>query len=362
MQNKQWNKPNLSGDALNTLRARPQLHPHSEDEAPFTLGELQIALSKLKANKAPGLDGILNEYFQLIDATVETRLLQLYNETLISETTPPSWSEARVVSISLGKGSDTDPANYRPISLLNVTYKIFAAMLQARLTKTCEAKLRTTQYGFRAQRSTIHPIFVLRRAMEWSNMTSRPLHLLFWKQAFDSLDHTAMMSALERFGLPPNICKLIASLYENPTFTVQGRSDHTALGTVSSGIRQGCPLSPYLFVIVLSVIFQDLDARLLEKGIPTNTWSEGNPIYDLEYADDTLLLSLTTPQLQNFLRELEGEAQLYGMRLNTEERSFLVDLTTPLLYISTTVNQYLQQPPPNTLAHLYLGRNPQTQH
>ena len=111
-----------------TLTARTKHHSH--------LGELQIALSKLKANKAPGPDGILNEYFQLIDATVETRLLQLYNETLISETTPPSWSEARIVSIFKGKGSDTDPANYRPISLLNVTYKIFAAMLQARLTKT----------------------------------------------------------------------------------------------------------------------------------------------------------------------------------------------------------------------------------
>ena len=88
-------------------------------------------------------------YFQLIDATVETRLLQLYNETLISETTPPSWSEARVVSIFKGKGSDTDPANYRPISLLNVTYKIFAAMLQARLTKTCEANCapRNTDSG-----------------------------------------------------------------------------------------------------------------------------------------------------------------------------------------------------------------------
>ena len=225
-------------------------------------------------------------------------------------------------------------------------------MLQARLTKTCEAKLRTTQYGFRAQRSTIHPIFVLRRAMEWSNMTSRPLNLLFldWKQAFDSLDHTAMMSALERFGLPPNICKLIASLYESPTFTVQGRSDHTALGTVSSGIRQGCPLSPYLFIIVLSVIFQDLDARLLEKGIPTNTWSEGNPIYDLEYADDTLLLSLTTPQLQNFLRELEEEAQLYGMRLNTEKTELLSrpDHTATLYF-------HNGDPVPTTTTAKYLG-------
>ena len=249
----------------------------------------------------------------------------LYNDTLHSRTTPHSWKEARVVSIYKGKGTDTDASNYCPISLLNVTYKFFAAMLQSRLAQTCEAKLRRTQHGFRPQRSTVHPIFVLRRAMEWSNMTARPLNFLFldWKQAVDSLDHTAMIIALKGFGLASDLIDIILSLYTDATFTVMGRSDQTATGKVSSGIRQGCPLSPYLFIIALSVIFEDLDGVLLDKGIPTNTWSEGNPIYDLEYADDTLLMSLTTPQLQNFLQELEGEASLYGMSLNTTKTELL---------------------------------------
>ena len=48
------------------------------------------------------------------------------------------------------------------------------------------------------------PPFILRRPMEFSNMTDKPLHLLFldWKQAFDSVNHTAMMAALKRFGVP----------------------------------------------------------------------------------------------------------------------------------------------------------------
>ena len=156
-------------------------------------------------------------------------------------------------------------------------------------------------------------------------MTARPLNFLFldWKQAVDSLDHTAMIIALKGFGLASDLIDIILSLYTDATFTVMGRSDQTATGKVSSGIRQGCPLSPYLFIIALSVIFEDLDGVLLDKGIPTNTWSEGNPIYDLEYADDTLLMSLTTPQLQNFLQELEGEASLYGMSLNTTKTELL---------------------------------------
>ena len=157
-------------------------------------------------------------------------------------------------------------------------------------------------------------------------MTARPLNSFFldWKQAFDSLDHAAMLAALKTFGLSSDLVDIISSLCTDPTFSVQGRADHTVTGKVSSGTRQGCPLSPYLFIIVLSVIFEDLDQVLLEKGIPTNTWSEGNPIYDLEYADDTVLISLTTPQLQNFLQELEGEASLYGLSLNTTKTEVLV--------------------------------------
>ena len=72
-------------------------------------------------------------------------------------------------------------------------------------------------------------------------------------------------------------------------------------GQVHAGIRQGCPLSPYLFVIVLTVIFADIDHDLDSKGMPRNTWSSIHPVYDLEYADDTLLLARTIPQMQSFL-------------------------------------------------------------
>ena len=254
--------------------------------------------------------------------------LIFFSFTMIFLTTPQipeEWYLATVVSIFKGKGSDTDVGNYRPISLLNASYKILASMIQTRLAKASEHKLRKTQYGFRAERSTTHPLFILRRAMEWSQMTDKPLQLLFldWRQAFDSLDHTAMLTALRRFGVSQNFLQLIEAFYSKPVFQVHSWQGTSCTGKVGAGIRQGCPLSPYLFIMVLSVIMHDVDNALLDTGVPTNTWSVGNPTYDLEYADDTLLISLTTPQLQNFLTTLEREAARYGMSLNETKTEHL---------------------------------------
>ena len=315
LEHKQWCNRHLDHTAL---RAKRKLYQQFQDQEPFTLEELQSSLAKLKNNKAPGPDQTPNELFKLLDAESEIKLLALYNEIWEKGEAPEEWKQAVIVTLYKGKGADTDPANYRPISLLSGVYKVFAAMLQTRLSWQHEENIRDTQYGFRTRRGTVHPLFVLRRAMEWSEMTNNPLNLLFldWKQAFDSLDHNAMLIALERFGLSNRALIIIHSLYSERVFITKGINDQTALGTVGSGIRQGCPLSPYLFIMVLTVIFEDVDADLMAKGVATNSWSVGHPVYDLEYADDTLLISLTTPQMQSMLSDLECQAALHGMKLN----------------------------------------------
>ena len=72
-------------------------------------------------------------------------------------------------------------------------------MSRRRLASLFDGKLRPNQFGFRAAKGIRHPLFTLRRAMEWSTMTDTLLHRFFldWKQAIDSLDHTAMLEALK---------------------------------------------------------------------------------------------------------------------------------------------------------------------
>ena len=325
LQNNQWAQPQIPPAQALKRQSRPQLHEPKADEGNFTIQNLRDAISKIKGGKAPGPDGVLGELFKALDAQGEEILLDIYNKIWRSGDVPRSWVEARVVSIFKNKGSDADPGSYRPISLLNSVYKIYAAMLQTRLAESFDERLRGTQYGFRSHRSTTQPLFILRRAMEWATMTNHNLQLLFldWKQAFDSLDHTAMLEALKRFGLSQRMLETISSIYRNPVFYIQGFNQAECKGQVQAGIRQGCPLSPYLFIVVLTVILSDLDSDLSYFGTPTNTWSVSHSVFDLEYADDTLLLSITTGQLQQFLSALETVSSEYGMRLNHDKTEIL---------------------------------------
>ena len=65
----------------------------------------------------------------------------------------------------------------------------------------------------------------------------------------------------------------IQAIFTDPHFLVQGPLDHAAHGQVAAGIRQGCPRSPYLLIIVLTVMLSDVDTDLLTQGVPCNTWS-----------------------------------------------------------------------------------------
>ena len=321
---------------LQELRERPPIRPQLPSLGPITLEETQASIRKLKQNKAPGPDLAVNELFVWLDTRGEEQLTQLFQDIWAEGCVPDKWKHASVVMIYKGKGLDTDPANYRPISLLNTMYKLFASIMQTRVSSQLDGSLRRSQYGFRQSRGARHALHLLRRAMEFSDFTDKPLHLLFldWKQAFDSVDHNALLIALRRFGISEDLLAIIRSIYDAPTFEVKGLNGVLAQGEVRAGIRQGCPLSPYLFIMVLTVLLEDVDKALLQKGVPTNTWSVNGPIFDVEYADDTLLLGLTIPQLQSILRQVEEEAELYGMSLNADKTELLChpDHTAPNMY------------------------------
>ena len=245
-------------------------------------------------------------------------LLKLCQACWEKKRIPSQWRLATVVLL-YKKGNASLPENYRPISLLPVGYKVLAAMLQRRLQEGgAEDRVRNTQYGFRPKRSTVQAIALVRRMFDAAYAAASPgllAVLLDWAKAFDRIRADSMLDALRRFGLPPEMVEMIAAIYETRHFVLSDPCGNSSMRVQSAGIAQGCPLSPYLFILVQTVLMHDVDQRVREEG-----WEVPEPDYivcpDVLYADDTVLLSSNPAKLQRTLDLVVDEGKRYGRELN----------------------------------------------
>ncbi len=102
------------------------------------------------------------------------------------------------------KGNVEDPANYRPMSLLQSLYNIFASLVQTRLRIGIDDRIWGMQHGFRKARSTSQPLFLTRRLQDFAEGSGDKLVLLFldWEQALDKVDHEGLIDSIERLNIP----------------------------------------------------------------------------------------------------------------------------------------------------------------
>ena len=115
---------------------------------------------------------------------------------------------------------------------------------------------------------------------------------------------------------------MVAALYDNPSFNVKQEGVTSDTKKQETGIRQGCPLSPYLFLAVMTAIWHDIHGQLeiinldgRKKRHEGLKW-DPLPFSEILYADDTILLGLTSATVETQLKLLITEAARYGLNLN----------------------------------------------
>jgi hypothetical protein len=285
---------------------------------PFTEQEVVEIVTKQRKNKASGRDDIPAEYWQAAISTPAglTWLTDFCNKCWEEEDFPMDWCCADVVAL-FKKGCIEDPDNYRPISLVCVAYKIFAALVLARLQDGgIEDRLTKSQFGFRRKRGTNDGIFAVRRHIDLAlaqRYGSKGILALDWKKAFDSISPEALNVALNRFGLPAKLQRIVEQLYSGRQFSVRDGGCQSTLRAQRSGISQGCPLSPLLFTITMSVIVQDAIDLL-----PANARAQfdAGALSIILYADDTLLVGSSSESLQQLLDNIATVGLRFGMELH----------------------------------------------
>eukprot|EP00973_Karenia_brevis_P079691 11058010-Karenia_brevis.AAC.1 len=110
--------------------------------------------------------------------------------------------------------------------------------------------------------------------------------LLDWEKAFDRVYHDKLFESFSRCRIPETMVRVIQSLYENPTFEVEINGIKSTKKRQDRGSRQGCPLSPYLFVILMTRLFHDVR----RSGQDRTDKPDGVEFTEALCADDIILL------------------------------------------------------------------------
>jgi len=120
-----------------------------------------------------------------------------------NEQLPQQWNEGNICPV-YKKDHRLNCNNYRPITLLNTAYKIFAILLNKRLT---ENKLEDNQMGFHPNRSTIDNIFTVRQIFEKTHEQCIDLYniLVEYTHAFDPVHRNEVMECLKKFDVPDKL-------------------------------------------------------------------------------------------------------------------------------------------------------------
>ena len=307
----------------------PKIHPRQiiqEDlqlnHSDFSLEEIKIVIKSLKQKKAPGPDMLTNELLKALDDNNLVPILHLMNHCWNNATIPDDFEVASITSI-FKKGNPQLLENYRPIALLNVLYKVYAALILNRLRPKIDKFIWKTQFGFRKARSTQQALYLARRTQDIAEMSGDNLilTLLDFEKAFDKVDQSRLLEALRRLNIHGKTLNAIRSMYQHPQFFVRDGGSISQTYEQFSGIRQGCPLSPFLFILLMTTLFSDVYDRVGANLLwyrPQHTCFN-----EVLFADDTLLLTSTTRSMNLFLKCVEEEASYYNLRFNHSKCQYL---------------------------------------
>jgi hypothetical protein len=311
---------------------------------PFTLVEIERGLKRMKNNKSGGVDPVTAECYKyalcLDDDGKAMRnvmapvLLTLLEHIRSSGDYPSQFQVTTVAPIYKGKGDVSAHGNYRGLAVGGALAKLYAALLERRLSDWAETeKLRAaTQAGFRRKRGTAENLFIMRYLTEYHQLPNTGgLYVcqIDFEKAFDKVPRHALWARLEERGVPIGMLAALQASYEHVHMRVKINGKLGAPFMSKQGVKQGDPTSTILFGLFIEVLAQSIDALLEgQTGDIAAEWMrwpmiEGRRVPHLLYADDINLIARNPRQLQWLLETTRLFCDAFGMKVNVSKSEVL---------------------------------------
>ena len=262
---------NEIGTTIPNARSLPKIDVMQQEQCERLMTESDLLKSSnaFKNGKTPGTDGINAEFHKKIWSDIREFFLASINYSLEHGTLSIAKRRAIISLLPKGEKDRLFLKNWRPISLLNVDYKILAKALANRLIKFLSQLIDEDQTGYVKKMFIENNIRIIEDIMIYTqrNKISGILLSVDFEKAFDSVHWNFLAKCLEAFNFGPKLRSYVRTLYQDISATVLNNGHTSKWFRLERGVRQGCPLSPDLFILLAETLSCKIRENDTIKGI-----------------------------------------------------------------------------------------------
>ena len=291
--------------------------------------DLLMALKNSNNSSAPGIDGLPGEVYKFFWVDLKIHLLNSINYSFETGYLCTSQCQGVICLLHKGKCSIREEiTNWRPLSLTNFDYKLIAKVLARRLIPILEKIIDHDQHAFIKGRNIsnmlreIDDIIELGKAENLRNI----ILSIDYAKAFDTLSSDSILHALKYFDIGSDFIKWIKILLSNRMSCVRNGGYLSYFFNMERGVRQGCPISPLLFILTSELFARNIRNDDNIRGI--NIAGFSRPIKIRQFADDTTLFLRDLVDYREVLSKIKRFANFTGLHLN-KNKSFAMHIADP---------------------------------
>ncbi|XP_057442557.1 uncharacterized protein LOC130734228 [Lotus japonicus] len=298
--------------------------------------EVRRALMTMDSYTAPGIDGFQPYFFKKYWDIVSDFVWKMVAEAFEKGTVPDHLLETLVVLIPKVDSPST-VKELRPISLCKVTYKLLTKVIVTRMRSIMSRIIGPMQNSFLPGRGTMDNAFLAQEIIHHMNTSKARKGSLAFKidleKAYDSISWDFLEETLHLFGFPYKLVDLIMYCVRGIKLNLLWNGSRLPAFHPGRGLRQGDPLSPYLFVLCMERLSIKIH-QLVDRGDwkPLQLSPNGPPVSHLFFADDVLLFcQASSNQVQLVANTLQGFCDNSGLKINMAKSKALSSKRVPAI-------------------------------
>lgn len=294
---------------------------------PISEAEIRNVLFSMPSSKAPGPDGFPAEFYRATWDIIKQDFIVAVQSVFMYGFMPRGVNATNLTLVPK-HGDAKEIKDYRPISCCNILYKVVSKILANRLKVLLPELIEPNQCAFVKGRLLLENVLLATELVkDYHKQTIQPRSVLKLdiSKAFDSVNWSFIINTLRPLGIPEMFVHWIHTCLSTPAFSVSVNGELEGFFGSECGLRQGCALSPYMFVIAINVLSKMINKAAQTGSISFHPSCSRVNLTHLSFADDLMIFTDgAAASLRGVFEVLSEFASVSGLVINPAKSSIFM--------------------------------------